>query len=330
MKKFLTLILLILGLNASLRAQFAPAAGLPGSTAIHKDSSILVLGADSVWISRGLLNIADSSLGFPSIGDSLSAVGRAGENGVVSLGDGGMAVAWFRNPIKNGPGFDFAVFENGFEIPGTSTWHMELAFVEVSKDGKQFFRFPPRSLVDTLNQLDNFSGMNPALVNNLAGKYSAGYGTPFDLEELKDSLDVNLIQYVRIIDVVGSLNPAYGSRDAAGSLINDPWPTPFPSSGFDLDAIVAIHQIVIDNVSEINRPSFSVYPNPVQQQGTLGLQGLTKTVQLELFDWQGKLVQAYTLSPDQPNIPAPEIPGIYVCHIHADASIQTLKLIVLP
>ena len=63
------------------------------------------------------------------------------------------------------------------------------------------------------------------------------------MDELKDSqaLDLNWIPFVRLIDVVGSIDSVWGSRDSKGRLINDPWPSPFPSSGFDLDAVGVIH-----------------------------------------------------------------------------------------
>ena len=35
---------------------------------------------------------------------------KAGENGVVSLGDGGSAILTFSKPIKNETGWDFAIF----------------------------------------------------------------------------------------------------------------------------------------------------------------------------------------------------------------------------
>ena len=39
------------------------------------------------------------------------AIGAPG-NGIVSLGDGGEAILSFERFIENGPGWDFAIFEN--------------------------------------------------------------------------------------------------------------------------------------------------------------------------------------------------------------------------
>src|SRR5436190_1349772 len=131
-----------------------------------------------------------------------------------------------------------AVFENGF-----NDTFLELAFVEVSSDGVHWVRFPAHSLTQTTQQIDqadaNNSAIDPTDVDGLAGKYRAGWGAPFDLAALtgKPFLDVNQVTQVRIVDVVGCLNPTYASYDSDGRVINDPWPTPFNSGGFDLDAV---------------------------------------------------------------------------------------------
>ena len=242
-------------------AQFAPPAGQPGSTAIHRDSSILVNWAKTCQIVRGLQNIAEPSLGFASVGDSSLATGLSDGTGVVSLGDGGYAVLTFEPPITNSPGWDFAVFENSF-----SDTFLELAFVEVSSDGLNYFRFPPTSLTQDTIQVSSFGTLDATKINNLAGKYRALYGTPFDLEELGGhiGLDINSIAYVKIIDVVGSIHDSIATFDQYGNKINDPWPTPFPSGGFDLDAVGVIHQ-QLSAYSEINiTQSFLIFPNPAQ------------------------------------------------------------------
>ena len=56
-------------------------------------------------------------------------------------------------------------------------------------------------------------------------------------------VDVNQIRFVRITDVVGSINPLYGTLDSQGHLINDPWPTAGSGSGFDLDGVAALHAV---------------------------------------------------------------------------------------
>lgn len=160
--------------------------------------------------------------------------------GVVSLGDGGSAAVRLARPAGFGTGADLGVFENGF-----SGDFLELAHVEVSSNGVDFVRFPSVSMTPTDSQVGGFAfgAIDPSDLDNLAGKYEAGLGTPFDLTELRGRhprLDVSHITHVRVIDVVGSIDPAYGSRDGLGNLINDPFKTNFPTGGFDLDAVGAV------------------------------------------------------------------------------------------
>jgi hypothetical protein len=299
-----SLLLLILAVSSSVASAgpYAPPAEEPNSTAIYMDDPNFVTWATGITVQRGYINISKPILGYVSYGNDSDALGKAEGDiySVVSLGDGGIATLTFEHPITNGPGYDFAVFENAF-----NDTFLELAFVEVSSDGNHFFCFNSVSLTPTNTQIDNSGSADTTNINNLAGKYRAGYGTPFDLEELKDVnslLDVNSITHVRIIDVVGYVQPAdfsgdgivnfidysifaaaylskpndenwnqdcdiaqpadniidmldlawfvdewlsennYASYDSQGHQINDPWPTPFPTGGFDLDAVGVIHQ----------------------------------------------------------------------------------------
>ncbi len=223
---------------------YAPAAGQPGSTAIYKDDPAFVGWASDCEVVRGLMDISDPSKGYASYGSADKAIGKAvGDSyDVVSLGDGGYATLTFDAPIYNGPGWDFAVFENGF-----SDTYLELGFVEVSSNGTDFFRFPSVSLTQTDTQVGGFGTLDPTNIHNLAGKYRQGYGTPFDLAELDgiNGLDINNITHVRIVDVVGCIQDAYCTYDSQGHKINDPWPTAFSSGGFDLDAVGVIHQSAV-------------------------------------------------------------------------------------
>jgi len=224
---------------------FAPAAGVSGSTAIAKDSSIIKAWATGIELQRGLINIADptaidNNSNYATFGTASNALGQAEGTSfnVVSLGDGGNATLTFNKILYNGPGWDFVVFENSF-----SDNYLELAFVEVSSDGQRFVRFPSVSITQTDTQVDGFGTLDPTNLNNLAGKYRQGFGTPFDLSDIADStgIDLNNIRFIRIIDVVGTINPAYASFDSQGHIINDPYPTPFASGGFDLDAVGLIN-----------------------------------------------------------------------------------------
>ena len=242
----------------NIQAQFAPPVGQLGTTAMYKDSSAFVSWANKCNVVRGLQDISNQSLGYANVGDSSLAIGPAGTNGVVSLGDGGFAILEFASPINDEIGPDFAVFENGFD-----DLFLELAFVEVSSDGINFFRFPSISNTDTTIQTGSFGLTDASKLHNLAGKYRAEYGTPFDISDLPNDalLNKQAITHVRVMDVVGSIQNQYGSRDANGQIINDPWPTNWPNGGFDLDAVGVIHQQAV-GVEELNFEQVSLYPNP--------------------------------------------------------------------
>jgi len=228
---------------AALAGPYAPAAGLPGSTAIARDSAAIVGWASGYEdLVRGPVDISDIPSGFASFGAGTDALGPADAHvdslPVVSLGDGGRITLTFANPIANGSGADFAVFENGFD------GFLELAFVDVSSDGTNFFRFPAFSLTPTTSQAPAFGqSIDPTNLHNLAGKYLRGFGTPFDLTDLAGipGLDINGVTHIRIQDVVGSIDPLYRALDSLGNAINDPWVTPFPQGGFDLDAVGVLH-----------------------------------------------------------------------------------------
>jgi len=220
---------------------FAPAAGQPGSTAIAYNDPGIVGWATTVRdLARGPIDISNPAAGLASFGTADSALGPAGTNtgAVVSLGDGGEITLGFAQPITNGPGPDLAVFENSF-----ADTFLELAFVEVTSDGVNFFRFPSVSLTPAATQVASFGALDPTNLNGLAGKYRVGFGTPFDLDELAGAsplLDLSAIQAVRIVDAVGSINPLYATHDSLGNIVNDPWPTAFASGGFDLDGVAVI------------------------------------------------------------------------------------------
>ena len=218
----------MLGLTGTAHAgPYAPAAGKAGTTAVGKDSAAIVqwatgyqdylpgAGVDATW------KTPEKALG-KAVGDSFD---------VVVLGDSGRITLTFDGYITNGAGADFAVFENSF-----SDTFLELAWVEVSSNGVDFFRFQNNSL--TARPVSGFGAVDPTNIDGLAGKYRQGFGTPFDLDQLAGlpGLDVNAVRYVRIVDILGNGT----ALDSAGRPIYDPFPTT-GSAGFDLDAVGVMH-----------------------------------------------------------------------------------------
>lgn len=214
----------ILQTYSAVAGPYSPAAGQPGSTAVAKNDPNIVAWA------AGWTNYLVGSGCDPSWQTPQKALGPAQgtTTDIVCLGNGGQITLTFDVWIVDGPGWDFAVFENSF-----SDTFLELAFVEVSSNGVDYFRFPNASL--TASPVGGFGSVDPTNIDNLAGKYRAGFGTPFDLAQLagvSPLLNVQAISHVKIVDIVGD-----GSAlDSFGRPIYDPHPTS-GSGGFDLEAV---------------------------------------------------------------------------------------------
>jgi len=314
----LSLLLVLIGFNGM--AQYAPAAGKAGSTAIYKDSNVIVSWATKCTVIRGWQYIADHSHGKASVGSQSSALGKA-DNNVVSLGDGGIAIVQFAQAITNGQGPDFAVFENAFD-----DYFLELAFVEVSSDGQNYFRFPAYSLTQTDSQVVAFGKLNCEKIHNLAGKYRVAYGTPFDLEDLKNTpgLDITQITYIKIIDVVGSIDTLYGSKDSVGRMINDPYPTIFPSGGFDLDAVGVLHSATSFNTA-VGIQDFKLYPNPVSNLLNIDL---ATEADMEIISMQGKVVLKKYLPEGLSTIEVSMLSkGVYMLRLSSNESVSVQSFI---
>lgn len=293
-------------------AQFPPPAGMPGTTAMYKDSSAFIGWASYCTIERGYINIADTTVTYngsnkATYGSYLYASGPADEL-VVSLGDHGTALLTFDSPIVNGPGPDFAVFENAF-----GDTFLELAFVEASSDGQRFVRFPAISLTQDTVQVPTFGTLDATKINNLAGKYRLTYGTPFDLEDIKDSagIDLHNITYVRVVDVVGCIQSPYATYDSQGHKVNDPWPTPFDTGGFDLDAVGVIHNAA-QGLSDKNQLSgIGIFPNPVAGYLTV-VSPVMHRVEMKITDPLGRVILQGSVERKSRFDMSPFQPGIYI------------------
>lgn len=259
---FVIIFLVILIAGSALAADFSysPPAGQDGSTAIAMDDPAFVAWATAYenYVAGMDVDIAwqtpEYALG-PAMGTSFD---------IVSLGRGGRITLTFDTPITNGDGWDFAVFENAF-----NDYNLELAYVEVSSNGKDFVRFDSISL--TPDPVGGFGSLDTTLINGLAGKYRQGFGTPFDLSDLSEHpeilsgiVDLSRITHVRIIDIIGDGT----CLDTEGNIIYDPYPT-VNSAGFDLDSVGVSNGAPYPAGSFIEGPP----PEPPEKAGKSGFGG---------------------------------------------------------
>lgn len=278
---FLTLLPIV-----GIAGPYAPAAGEPGSTAVWKENPAFVAWAtnyENYIIGTDVTSTWQTpvrALG-PAVGDSFD---------VVSLGDGGKITLTFAKPIKNGIGWDFAVFENSY-----SDTFLELAYVEVSSDGETFVRFDNDSRTDS--PMGGFGSIDPTNIDGYGGKYRQGFGTPFDLADIATKNEVrsgtvklSAITHVRIVDIIGD-----GSNfDSNGDVIYDPYPTT-ASAGFDLDAVgVRYEKSDTDLSTEIDAPTLlspgngvsNVALNPTLEAGPFSARNMPAENYHALTYWQ--------------------------------------------
>jgi hypothetical protein len=204
---------------------YAPAAEEVGSTAMPMDTNAFIAWATG-WTNYLVGSDCIPMFQTPNLATG-PAVGDAFD--IVCLGESGQITMTFGSPLQDGPGHDFAVFENAF----SGSNFLEFAYTEVSSDGTNFTRFFNRSL--TTNRINMAGAMiDPGNVTGLGSKYMQGFGEPYDLGALRGSpgLDVNNIRYVRFLDISGNGT----CTDSVGHVIYDPYPGT-GSAGFDLDAV---------------------------------------------------------------------------------------------
>jgi len=233
-RKILPIAMLLAGLSgAALAGPFAPAAGQPGSTAIAKTNPAIVQWATGFANYLPGANV-DATWKTP---EKALGIAQGTATDVVVLGDSGQITLTFSGSIFDGPGADFAVFENSF-----SDTFLELGWVEVSSNGVDYFRFANYSFTPTA--IAGFGSVDPTNIDGLAGKYRQGFGAPFDLSTLAGTagLDINNVQYVRIVDIIGNGTQfdSYPANLGGPHPIYDPFPTS-GTAGFDLDALGVMH-----------------------------------------------------------------------------------------
>lgn len=173
----------------------------------------------------GLAAMPDVVLGPPEGGGDTQ-----GSLDVLSLGVGGsISLSFEADPIVDGPGTDFLVFENAFFAGGNPLKPFaELATVSVSDDGVTWSTFPCTALATDPAPYGACAGWHPVRSASSNGvspfdPEKAG-GDPFDLADL----GVKRARFVRIVD--RGLGECPKSPAEKVSTV-----------GFDLDAVASVH-----------------------------------------------------------------------------------------
>lgn len=184
---------------------------------------------------------------------------------VCSLGlDGSIILGLRRAVIVDLPGPDFTVFENAFMF-GTRTF-AEPGRVEVSRDGIAWYAFPFDSLT-----LRGCAGVTPTTGRD-AFDPSVGGGDAFDLA----TIGIDSVRWIRITDVTRII------------LNNRSHPFYDPTlSGFDLDAIIAVHAVpmAFDQRIEYNELVHDMTVDVVDQ------------ATLSIYDMRGAVIYQDVLAP---------------------------------
>lgn len=206
-------------------------------------------------------NFAEATPGSAIIGKPASFTSEDVTAHVLSLGDGGSIELAFADTIVNGPGADFAVFENGFSAgPGT---YAELAFVEVATTTNAWARFPTTFFSMNTNS-EVATTLNVRQIDGFAGKHRIDMGTPFDLDWLASHTNVssgavNLseINYIRLVDAPGNGTVA----DDLGNLIYDAAGVDI-YAGFDLRGVGIINSAGLKINSNGSAPAMALMARP--------------------------------------------------------------------
>ena len=150
----------------------APALAGPYTDAGHPVSSMGAWATAVDELVRGPQDIAVPGSPPASAGLEATVLGAATGDpaDTVSLGDGGSITVFLADAIHNGPGDDFAVYENGFfDLFGLFA---EFAYVEVASNGLDFAEFETDT-VNTSRSVPSTPSTRPTTTASLAATLSS-------------------------------------------------------------------------------------------------------------------------------------------------------------
>ena len=125
---------------------------------------------------------------------------------------------------------------------------------------------------------------------------------------------------MRVIDVVGSINPQYGTYDAFGHLINDPFPTITYSAGFDLDGVAVLNDGT-SGIEPVTNSALSLYPNPANHSVVITFEAQPQHTTATLYDMTGRTVATIPVEAGSTTITLNTTNlanGVYMLHLAGD------------
>jgi hypothetical protein len=182
----------------------------PQAFACHGPGARFATHVVSHWFGPGQ-STGQSQFPAPLLGPPKGGGADQGSTDVVSLGNGGWVVLEFAgNEIVDGPGPDFIVFENPFQIQGDpSNVFAELGTVAVSEDGVTWASFPCTAQQPPYGEC---SGWHVVYANADTNRIdptdpAVAGGDAYDLAEL----GLGRARYVRVTDRadLGGMNGVY-------------------------------------------------------------------------------------------------------------------------
>ena len=230
------------------------------------------------------------------------------ENEICSLGLKGEIIIGFKDiNIIDGEGADFTIFENAFVNPINHKIFAEPAIVSVSNDGINYITFP----YDTVS-LQGCAGTIPTYGNKNPFNPAESGGNSFDLA----TLGIQSVNYIKIKDITNII------------LNNHSHPFFDPTlTGFDLDAVVAIHYQQKDNTGIQNVDNYDIRIS-LQNQQIVVLNQISNNYHLYIYNLNGAEIFNATISSSIYQIPINFPIGIYFIKLSFNEHIYYQKILI--
>ncbi|MEN6511233.1 MAG: T9SS type A sorting domain-containing protein [Chloroherpetonaceae bacterium] len=245
--------------------------------------------------------------GLPSRHAS-ETIPETSESEICSLGLDGEIIIGFKNiEIIDGIGPDFTIFENAFLNPINNKIFAEPGKVSVSYDGVNYYDFPYDSLT-----LEGCAGTRPTFGDKDPFNPNESGGNSFDLS----TLGLQSIKYINIKDITRFI------------LENQSHPFYDPTlSGFDLDAVTAIHFKEISNSSIKDEDNLDFLVSTKNNKISIINNRLEK-YQLQIFNVNGMKIFENDSQESFYQIPIDFPIGVYFVVISYEGNIYYKKLII--